>query len=485
MASQKLQVLPLTAISQLLTSCIADTFNDGEFLPRESALTDATAVATLRPYIAALSRLEASILSLALNSSPREGLSFAQQTLNRMLEMSSRVERAMPRLLQDAGVDIATTANETSASSSSSSASSATSWLTLKTFLFSTVMISDSVLSACIYIPPTSYYLSHQTSSLSSPATLAQTTLLILSRLSFVVSQFGGISSMGVAAEESSFKEMRKTAYLALDILASGSGAGSEDGSIPITERFVDELASGVVSFSPIIGVVGSGVVEETLHLAQISFALACIEQLVSVLGVEHLKGPVWALVGPNLSLRSIPPSISIDTQESQLHQLKRQVFESAHSVVLAMFAANAANADKNRAGSVTPMAVDGKGKARELEKEDQERERKESLSDFCTRLVPFYAKCLIEVSFFDLYIAKRTTFNNIPNRIHRTLLKTSYLHHSYGLLTLLWFVLLPQFLLLLLLRAGPASTIPSQTRMRLKINRPNSHLHGTASKSF
>ncbi|GAW06162.1 peroxisomal membrane protein [Lentinula edodes] len=269
-------------------------------------------------------------------------------------------------------------------------------WITLKTLLFSIIMISDSILSACLYIPPTDYRLS-PTSSLSSPASLSLTTLLTLFRLSFVVSQFGGISSMG-GGEEASFKEMRKAAYLALDILASGP----ED----VSERFIDELMAHRVSVYPgsqELGhpqtIVEKGLkppVEQIIELAKISFALSCIEQLVPVLSIKYLKGPVWNLVEPNLDLRHSPPGTSEASSSSPnyttqqlMDQLMRETFESAHSVVLAILAANATNADLKGPG--VSGSNDGKGKARE--------EEDLSLSDFCTRLVPFYSRCLIQNS--------------------------------------------------------------------------------------
>ncbi|KAJ3796685.1 hypothetical protein GGU11DRAFT_685296 [Lentinula aff. detonsa] len=342
-ASSKLKALPLAALSQLLTSYITETFHEGDFL-RQSAASD-----TLRLHIASLSRLEALVLSIALDYRPRIGLTAAQETLNHLREMAHRVAGVIPHLL----------AGDTHSASDAETPSSGP-WLTLKTLLFSVIMITDSVLSACIYVPPTAYHLS-STSSLSSPASLSLTTILILFHLSFVVSQFGGISSLG-NTDEASFKELRKTAYLALDILASGSN--------DVPERFLDELMNRLVK-SPI---------EETIALAQVSFALSCIEQLVPVLSVRYLKGPVWTLLAPNLVLPRQP-----------LDQLRRETFESAHSVVLAILAANAANVDAMNKGSRTQELSDGsKGKATE---EDM------SLSDFCTRLVPFYSKSLIQNS--------------------------------------------------------------------------------------
>ncbi|KAJ3762126.1 hypothetical protein EV360DRAFT_36356 [Lentinula raphanica] len=333
-APSKLKALPLAALSQLLTSCIIETFNRGDFLQESPTST------MLRPHIASLSRLEAFVLSLSLDSRPREGLTAAQKTLNHLRSMAERVAEQIPQLL------------ETTISPPSTSTGP---FFTLKTLLFSVIMISDSVLSACIYVPPSHYHLS-ATSSLSSPASLSLTTILTLSHLSFVVSQFGGISSSGTS-EEASFKELRKTTYLALDILASGSS--------DVSERLLDELMDSQT--------VARSLVEEIIALAQTSFALSCVEQLVPVLGVKYIRGPVWTLVEPNLIRR----------------RHSRETFESAHSVVLAILNANVATIDASTHALETPAMNLGEDAALD----DM------NLSDFCVRLVPFYTHCLIQNS--------------------------------------------------------------------------------------
>ncbi|KAJ3774726.1 hypothetical protein FB446DRAFT_639252 [Lentinula raphanica] len=331
-APSKLKALPLAALSQLLTSCIIETFNRGDFL-RESPTS-----AMLRPHIASLSRLEAFVLSLSLDSRPREGLTAAQITFNHLRAMAERVAEQIPQLL-------ATTISPPSTSTGP--------FFTLKTLLFSVIMISDSVLSSCIYVPPTHYRLS-ATSSLSSPASLSLTTILTLSHLSFVVSQFGGISSSGTS-EEASFKELRKTTYLALDILASGSS--------DVPERLLDELMD---SRSPSVAS------NQPLGF-RTSFALSCVEQLVPVLGVKYIRGPVWTLVEPNLIRR----------------RHLRETFESAHSVVLAILNANVATIDTSTYALETP----GLNLGEDVARDDM------TLSDFCVRLVPFYTHCLIQNS--------------------------------------------------------------------------------------
>lgn len=80
----------------------------------------------------------------------------------------------------------------------------------LKTFLFSTIMLSETVLSTSVYLPP-------QSGRLVTPTTLALQVLNTLSHLSFVISQFGGVTTT-----TQGFEHLKKTFYLALDILAQG-----------------------------------------------------------------------------------------------------------------------------------------------------------------------------------------------------------------------------------------------------------------------
>lgn len=86
--------------------------------------------------------------------------------------------------------------------------------------MFVTVMVADSILSTSTYLSPTTYK-----DSPHIPPSLALITLHILSHLCFVVSQFGGLTT-GSSASGEGFKELKKTFYLALDVLAS-SDAGS------------------------------------------------------------------------------------------------------------------------------------------------------------------------------------------------------------------------------------------------------------------
>jgi len=168
--------------------------------------------------VASLSRLTALSLSLLLDS--YQGLASAQECLVSLRDLAARPNPPKP-------------------------------------LLFSTVMIADAVLSSVVYIPPSRY-------SEITPFTLAHTTLDAFSHMSALISDFGGVAS----TSSDTFRELRKTTYLALDILASSS-----------CNAFIDQLPYG------------------SLH--QKSFALACIEQLVPALSEDRIVDKVWGLVEP------------------------------------------------------------------------------------------------------------------------------------------------------------------------------------------
>jgi hypothetical protein len=95
-------------------------------------------------------------------------------------------------------------------------------WNALKTFLFTTVMITQSIATAMTYLPPPSS---------SIPPSLALTILHTLSRLSFVISQFGGVTS----TSQEGFSELKRVFYSALDVLSTDP---------VVSEKFVLELCS-------------------------------------------------------------------------------------------------------------------------------------------------------------------------------------------------------------------------------------------------
>ena len=98
-------------------------------------------------------------------------------------------------------------------------------WNLLKTQLFTTIMISQAVLSTVVFVP---HPADVATSPTSSPQALATTILRTLSHLAFVVHQFGGVT----ATSAGGFPELKRVFYMALDVLASGPAE---------SERFVTE----------------------------------------------------------------------------------------------------------------------------------------------------------------------------------------------------------------------------------------------------
>jgi hypothetical protein len=85
-------------------------------------------------------------------------------------------------------------------------------WTTLKTLLFSAVMLSEAILSSVVYIKPAS---SPYTRASTTSSELALQVLHIFTHFSFIISQFGGVTSTSQG-----FEQLKKTFYLSLDILS-------------------------------------------------------------------------------------------------------------------------------------------------------------------------------------------------------------------------------------------------------------------------
>ncbi|KAL4080947.1 hypothetical protein J3A83DRAFT_4203554 [Scleroderma citrinum] len=195
-------------------------------------------------------------------------------------------------------------------------------WTILKTFLFCTIMITEAGLSTLIYVPPA---LGHM-----APL-LALSVLRNLSHLAFVIQKFGG-------AGHGAFQELKRAFYLALDILAVHKAE---------SEHFVQQLCEGLWS--------NPHDLSHPVQQAKKAFALSAIEQLVPALSTPTIKTFVLPFCSPHLN----------DTSH-------REIFEAAHSVVLAIFSHGAQN----------PI--------------DTQHEQE---GVFIATWVPFYVQCLIENS--------------------------------------------------------------------------------------
>jgi hypothetical protein len=218
----RLRALPLPVLARVLTSTISATFKSGTFLSSISPSTSLTPeqhvhissssplAQTLRSMsssplttsIPSISRFTANTLALLLDSPTSridEGMCTVSDTLKVLGEMSTKIETDWSK-----GTLASATKDQIDEDTKELTKSI---WTTLKTFLFSNVMLLDSILSAVVFVPP--YY------SAITPSFIALQALHTLSHLSFVISQFGGVTSTA-----GGFGELKKTFYLALDILA-------------------------------------------------------------------------------------------------------------------------------------------------------------------------------------------------------------------------------------------------------------------------
>lgn len=130
-------------------------------------------------------------------------------------------------------------------------------WKTLKTLLFANLMIADAALSVVIFVPPSAY-----SGAVPVPSALALTVLHTLCDLSFVISQFGGVTTTASPG----FVELKKTFYLALDILAK-----SEEES----NRFVRELCLSVREWQGRAGDRDPGALHPFIHSESAALTLA------------------------------------------------------------------------------------------------------------------------------------------------------------------------------------------------------------------
>ncbi|KAJ7644341.1 hypothetical protein FB45DRAFT_824461 [Roridomyces roridus] len=316
-APGKLGALPLAVLTELLTRTIVTTFASGSFLsPSSSSTLSATDASPLMEFIAQMSKLTALSVSVLCETRPAEGMAAAAATLQTLRPVSKRLETDWSRNpLAEVSPDHA-----------------ALVWKTFKTLLFANIMISDAILSASIFIPPPIYATTHDL----RPSGFALTVLHTLSDLSFVVSQFGGVTTTASPG----FVELKKTFYLALDILSKNAEE---------SDTFVRELCLSVQDWK-------SRGNQESDVQAKLAYALTSIEQLVPVLNVDCIQSCALPLALPHLS-----------------DPTHRETYESSHSVVLAIFASHA---DHHAAKS---DVSDG--------------------PSFTERLVPFYAHCLMENS--------------------------------------------------------------------------------------
>ena len=154
-------------------------------------------------------------------------------------------------------------------------------WGVLKSVLFATVMVQQSVVTAVIYLPQASTKIVSPLEPNITPASLALLTLQILSNLSFVITKFGGVIS---TARTSIFPQLRRLFYSALDVLSTDQEA---------SEKLVISLCQAVKQNAT------SSKSSKTMESAKVAFSLACIEQLVPSIREERVQSRIFDVCVP------------------------------------------------------------------------------------------------------------------------------------------------------------------------------------------
>ena len=182
--------------------------------------------------MASLAKFTALSLSVLVESRRTHGWEAISRTLDRLKLLTSTVEGDWARCFLAGVQDDADLADDGSREMATAT------WSILKTLLFTTLMLSQSILSAVVFVPsPHEDSVYGSPSGLASPYGIALDILDILSHLSFVMPQFGGVAS----TSESGLPELKRAFYMALDVLSASETEA---------DRFVEELChdEGVTS---------------------------------------------------------------------------------------------------------------------------------------------------------------------------------------------------------------------------------------------
>ncbi|GJE98287.1 hypothetical protein PsYK624_145130 [Phanerochaete sordida] len=252
-------------------------------------------------------------------------------------------------------------------------------WTIFKTLLFTSVRLLQQAMSVVLFVPPPPASLDSADKS-PTPFSITHATLGTLSHLSFILPRFGGVSSTASSA----LPELLKGFYTALDVLST-----SADESRVLVRKLQKDVNRTRQRGLPAY-----------LLKAKEAYALACVEQLVAVLDDRTMRDDVWQMCEPHLN----DPS-------------HRETYESAHSVMLAMFSAHA---KKRRAGSASAavnapssLAATTVVETPALQVESETISSEESRWPFAEQVVPAYAKCLID--------------NSSPDKLNTTQLRLAF----------------------------------------------------------
>ncbi|KAJ7600852.1 hypothetical protein C8J56DRAFT_1038477 [Mycena floridula] len=341
-------------LSGILCSTIVSGFASGAFLSSFGASASTASgkllISTPSPFteslqslvsapvmtsIASISKLLSLTLSLLIESRPEKGIPVAHQILQELYTMTHNVEMDWKISLLATVADVEANSREITI----------TIWNTLKTMLFSIIMISDAALSPIVFIPPSIYAPSSTSTGHATPSSLS------LPHSSDPWQPFIRSSNEG-------FKELKKTFYIALDIL------GNDNISSGQAEKFVRETCK--------LDGISLG---DAYTQSKKGYLLACIEQLVPVISGECIQDIVFPICGPYVDLYLVDQSLQIFTDIYRI-QVIANYLNLQHSVVLAVFAAHAVQSNQH-----SEAWAENKQTSRLTE-----------------RMVPFYTQCLIEL---------------------------------------------------------------------------------------
>ncbi|CAE6451576.1 unnamed protein product [Rhizoctonia solani] len=176
-------------------------------------------------------------------------------------------------------------------------------WHMLKSILFTTVLASQSVLDVIIY---------YSAVTPREGKLLSKGILMTFCRLSFVSTKFGALT-----AEGGGFSEMKRAFFGALDVLAFNYDDKDTTGDQSCANLVIDlsseltNLGRFLDSYNPI-------------WKGRVVYFLVCTEHVISQLSEQVIVDVVLPIVQRHLS---------------DIHN--REVYEAAHSVMLAIFAAH------------------------------------------------------------------------------------------------------------------------------------------------
>ncbi|KAG9091785.1 hypothetical protein FRC07_011787, partial [Ceratobasidium sp. 392] len=201
-------------------------------------------------------------------------------------------------------------------------------WHMLKSFLFTTVLISQSALDTVIY---------YNAATPQEGKTLSRNILTALCRLSFVSLKFGALT-----AEGGGFSGMKRAFFGALDVLASNSDDSGSTG-----ERLCVELVTSLaLELSDVESSIGT---THPIYRGRVVYFLVCAEHVMNQLSEKTIEQVILPITQRHLS----------DSND-------REKYEAAHSVMLAIFAASDTgpvasqkNSSFSRAHELVPAYID------------------------------------------------------------------------------------------------------------------------------